>query len=297
MGKRRKHRGDDKVRTRDMDVSPAFAEKILVGTDEAVTAGKIPQRKRSLAKVARITRAITEGRWRANGQSISLSPEKWALNGQHRLAAIVESGVTIRIPVAFNVPKDTFATIDHQSNRSAADVIDAELGRDGARSSTLSSALRLLYRYNAKSLRANDRKHTSIDSDEILALLRRNIAIRDCFAMADRAAGDKVLSVAVALFCYYVFLQHNVSAAETFMSSLADGVGLKRGSPILVLRRRLLRRHGSKVGMRGEEMAALTFKAWVLFVAEGKATKTFVWRKDEDFPYLNNTFDFYGKTE
>lgn len=288
MPKKSKVLGDGEVTSRMQDVTPEWAKRRLEETDAAVLEGKMPQRTRRPHLVDKHARAMQEGRWRTNGQSISLSPEGWVVNGQHRLAAVVKTGLTIRMIVALNVPVDSFATID-MGGRTLPDVFDQEMGRKGSRSRTLSTAIRLLHRYENRAMLEADRKKGQADPDELLEFLRNNMAIRDCFPMADRLAkAERVMSVAVGLFCYHVFRRHNVAAAEEFMSSLAEGIGLEKGSPILVLRRRLLGRLGAKTMMRAEEMAALTFKAWVLFLRGEKGSRNLVWRKDEDFPYLEN---------
>lgn len=288
MSKKNKVLGDSEVTSRVQDVTPEWAKRRLDETEAAVLKGKMPQRKLRPHWVEKYARAMREGRWRTNGQSISLSLKNWIVDGQHRLAAVVKTGLTVRMVVALNVPVDSFATID-LGGRTLSDVVDQEIGRKGSRSRTLSTTIRLLHRYENRTMLEADRKKGQADPDELIEFLRNNMSIRDCFPMADRLAkAERVMSVAVGLFCYHVFRRHNISAAETFMSSLAEGTGLVKGSPILVLRRRLLGRLGAKTVMRAEEMAALTFKAWILFLRGEKGSRSLVWRKDEDFPYLEN---------
>lgn len=64
---------------------------------------------------------IKEGKWMLNGESICFSPEGVLLDGQHRLTAVVESGMSIQSVVVRGIDKSSFATYDTGRNRDASD--------------------------------------------------------------------------------------------------------------------------------------------------------------------------------
>lgn len=64
---------------------------------------------------------MQEGRWEMNGEPIQFAEDGTLLNGQHRLTAIVESGVTVPLLVVTGVKKDV-AIYDDGKTRSPMDV-------------------------------------------------------------------------------------------------------------------------------------------------------------------------------
>lgn len=74
------------------------------------------------ATVSQYAREMTEGRWcSAVTDAIGFTTTGELVNGQHRLSAVVESGVTVRFFIARNVPKEAFAYIDIGARRSISD--------------------------------------------------------------------------------------------------------------------------------------------------------------------------------
>lgn len=64
-----------------------------------------------------LARAMSAGEWKLTPQGISFDPEGLLIDGQHRLYAIVKSGVSVWMFVAFNVPKETELVIDNNKPR------------------------------------------------------------------------------------------------------------------------------------------------------------------------------------
>lgn len=64
--------------------------------------------------------------WKVNGEAIQFDPEGMLLNGQHRLRAIIKSGVAVPLLFIYNVPRTNLGTFDQNVPRSAGDVYDLE---------------------------------------------------------------------------------------------------------------------------------------------------------------------------
>ncbi len=99
-----------------MDITP---DKALNWLENANTSN----RKVIDAHVRRMARDMKNGNWRMTHQGIAFSTEGVLLDGQHRLWAIVESQMTVKMPVTFNLPPESLVTIDVMQSRSMADVI------------------------------------------------------------------------------------------------------------------------------------------------------------------------------
>jgi hypothetical protein len=97
-----------------LQVTPAMAAQWLEGN--------VDNRRIRQHKVRQWSIVIRQGRWKLTHQGIALDENGHLLDGQHRLTAIVETGIAVPMMVAFNAPRETFADIDIQEPRSVGDV-------------------------------------------------------------------------------------------------------------------------------------------------------------------------------
>lgn len=74
-------------------------------------------------RVALYAHQMKTGQWQMTGEPIIIGSRGRVLNGQHRLAAIVEAGVPVPMMVVSGVEDSAFKNIDNGLSRSAADVL------------------------------------------------------------------------------------------------------------------------------------------------------------------------------
>lgn len=67
---------------------------------------------------------MKKGQWRLTHQGIAFGASGRLLDGQHRLQAIIDSGVTIPMVVFIDVPEDVFTNFDRGAARNIGDVLD-----------------------------------------------------------------------------------------------------------------------------------------------------------------------------
>lgn len=213
-----------------------------------------PVNKTNLRK---ITSELVAGNWKLNGETIKVTTEGGILDGQHRLMAVVASGVSIESLVVFNLRADVFDTIDTGAKRSSADTL-AVAGFKNSR--FLGSVARkvLLHRRGA----LFGWSHEEPSSAQILEIAKSEPGL---VLAIDRVHGcrfmRKYLSDSVAGFCHFVFSEHDPAAAETFTTKLETGEGLLPGDPVLLLRNQLLNQT-AKAPLSGPHKAGLMFKAF-----------------------------------
>jgi hypothetical protein len=82
---------------------------------------------------------MRNGRWLVTGDAIAFDTHDAIVNGQHRLYAVFESGVTVQMHVAFNLDPDVVAVLDDHLKRNMADV--AGIARPGTTVSSLHAAI------------------------------------------------------------------------------------------------------------------------------------------------------------
>lgn len=73
-------------------------------------------------------REMLAGRWKLTHQGVAFDHAMNLLDGQHRLHAIAESGVSVWMMVSFNVEADSRLVIDDHAKRDYADAIRLGLG-------------------------------------------------------------------------------------------------------------------------------------------------------------------------
>ncbi len=99
-----------------MDVTPEKALEWLEGNTH--------NRPVNEAHVRRLARDIQAGRWRLTHQGIAFDTDGLLIDGQHRLWAVIESGVPITTRVFFNEPPENRDVLDSGQRRSNLDILN-----------------------------------------------------------------------------------------------------------------------------------------------------------------------------
>lgn len=105
---------DNKMQSSVQMITPEIALEMLSSND-----GNRPLRS---SVVKRLANAIRRGEWRVSHQGIAIDASGRLLDGQHRLRAIVESGIACEIMVTRNVLRAAFRVMDQGARRSMADL-------------------------------------------------------------------------------------------------------------------------------------------------------------------------------
>jgi len=96
------------------------------------------------SKLDQYKRDMVEGRYKTNGESLIVAKSGRLNDGQHRLHAMLDTGLTFRSVVSFGVSPDAIETIDLGSARSAGDALSID---DVPNAATTSSLLKLMVSY------------------------------------------------------------------------------------------------------------------------------------------------------
>ena len=260
-----------------IEIPPAMAEEMLKSNTS--------NRNLRPRDVQAYANEITMGRWKLNGESIKFDWNGNLLDGQHRLHAVVLAGKPITIYVVWDLPPETFPTIDQGIKRTASDI----LGLAGvANSSSSASIARILV--NAEKLKGQlsvTMFSGRVTSAECLAYVRAHPEVAEAakYLTGRKGACSKVLvPQSVSGACYCLFGRINQSQRDEFFDSLYSGANLVEKSPVLLLRNRLMSdADDSKYSMRQHEKMALWIKSWNAFRA-GKTMHSLRWRTGGDNP-------------
>lgn len=245
---------------------------------------KLRNRPLKAHHIAYLAECMCKGEWRINGEPIIKSRNGNLLDGQHRLTAVVESGITIKSWIVFGVDEECFHTIDSGRSRIAADV----LGFSGYKNATtLAAAVRILDLYITGQM--EKRWHeVRLSGEEYLELIKRYPSIIES---VDCCAGNKQIKAlmppSVSSFTHYLFGMISQTARDYFFSHLADGADLPKYHPILALRDRLISNRASKGKLSQLDLCAIVIKAWNSY-RRGNKLKCLKWTRSgesvESFP-------------
>ena len=216
-------------------MTPKWADMLL-------TKHNINNRPLRPQTVKRYANAILSGSWRLTQQGIALSRENVLLDGQHRLAAIVEANRPVQILLATDCDPDIFTAIDNGLARKAGDVLHL----DGVKNSFKAAAMvRLMLLYNTQPEKAwtGGRYVVPLHSD-ILDCFRANSEIVNfASSLASSSCGkfNRLNRSALgALIILAMQRKWDDGYIEWFCDDLSGGAGLEPFDPILAYRASLV---------------------------------------------------------
>jgi hypothetical protein len=174
-------------------------------------------------------RDMSAGKWQPHHQGIAFSEDGKLLDGQHRLQAIVDSGVSVPLRVTTGVPQTAFITIDTGLKRLGADVLEVP------NVSTVIGILNVEHYINTK-----ERSATNL---QLIDLLETN---PDVEAAADTVVDTRQdskgwLSGSALGWVYLRAFRVDPEVAKTYVDTVVRGLGLIDGGPAYTLRNRMRR--------------------------------------------------------
>lgn len=231
------------MRARVEKVSPSLARKWL---DKSAD---IKQRGVRKARVEKLAHAILSGQWQVTHQGIALSSEGEVLDGQHRLLAIIQSGVTVDVMVMRDVPAEVFQAIDTGASRTPSDSLKIA---GYSNTNVLAAVVRTMLVYEqvvgttGKDWSTLDRQVTTADILEYLDDEDRKDAAYGALKAGSMVAsaisrfGSTTPIASTNLILSTFPTDIGPSTVAEFNARLCDGVMLPARSPILALRRWLV---------------------------------------------------------
>jgi hypothetical protein len=256
-------------------ISPDVARALLADNDH--------NRNMRPPRVAQLAEAMKRGEWELNGETIKIAADGTLLDGQHRLQAVVESGIGIDTLVMRGLPFAAQDTVDTGRRRRLADVLAIEGLAD---SHALGAAVSMLHRFRTG--QRIDYAHGSAPSaQQALELIGTDPGIQDSVRKARRVTKAVGGPIGVFSALHYLFLEIDPGPADEFFDRLADGVELAEGDPALHLRNQLARpRVDRNYAQSPYNIAALTIKAFNLRRAE-RSIELLSFRANEKFPSID----------
>jgi hypothetical protein len=244
----------------------------LIGPDEAaemLAQHNLQNRTLAPKTVARYARAMKDGEWQFVGDPIRFDRTGELLDGQHRLAAVVDSGCAQQFVIVRNLEPEAQRYMDAGRKRTAADQLRIEGMKNAHAAAGIAN--------HVMHWLAGDMVNhsTSYSTFEIVEFVESNLDDVEAAVHHARAihrvsrSGPSVPGAA-----YFMAVQAtDVQTAGEFFSSLAVGTGLESGSPILLLRNKLIDWATARTRLERAELAFFFTRCWNAWRKGEKLTK------------------------
>lgn len=239
--------------------------------------------------VKRYAQEMKAGRWKLNGESVIFGVSGRLIDGQHRLKACVLSNTSFESVVVQGAEDAVFDTIDDGKLRNLADVLSI---RGEQNASRLACGLRFVWEYASGQFHGRKQSFQELSSKQLLEkLLDKHQGIRKSaklYGLLANRNGGLLLPPSLAIGLHYLFSLVNEDRADGFFTSFQSGLNLTDGSPILLLRNRLVgsvREKGGRKTTR-EAMYAYTVYAWNAFMQD-RTLRGFSFKPTEALPEIH----------
>lgn len=198
------------------------------------------QRKTSASFVRSYAEELKSGQWRAHAQPIQIATDGTVIDGQHRLLAIIESGVPMECVIAEGVDPAAFAFIDIGRRRVAAQFIE------GPNSHMVTLAAQLLIAYEKTGGTLTNAHHMvrRLDIESTLGYVVDHPEIVELAALSRAVyVGSRIhAGTHLALLARLAVGRYENRISE-WCNALIGGDSLGAGDPRLALRNRWMREY------------------------------------------------------
>ncbi len=228
--------------------------------------------------------AMKRGEWKLSHQGVAIDDRGNLLDGQHRLAAVVRSGVSVPMLVVRGVDRDSFSVVDTGKRRSASDSLKIIGAADVL---NLAASLRYLCLYDTL---PGDVAWTGpkarLTNDQVLELHEQHPGMLDCVRRARPVAGAiGIITSACAAAIYVTRRAASDMDQSEWFAGVISGANLDEEDPRLRFRNFFIngRAQGGRRRMDAREHVAIYIKAWNDWV-KGEKRQYLSFRKGESMP-------------
>lgn len=249
------------------------ARKTITPTHEVVTpelaaewlSTNLNNRDLRKERVTRLAGILVRGEWECSQDGIGFDTNGKLLNGQHRLVAILISGVSAEFIVVRGMRAESMEIMDTGLSRNVGD----SLKRRGiANHYVVGAALGWHYRFNY--IETTGKPHYGASGNrptpkQLLSILDNHPGLLELKNPVVRMKKELPVRTGMFIALWYRLRQIDAEDADVFVERLASGANMDEDDPILVLRNQLhisLNRGNGVHRMEDWREAALIIKGW-----------------------------------
>jgi hypothetical protein len=247
-------------------------ETITVNEAKRLLDNNIKNRRITRANVSFIKRALVNGEYKLNGETIVVAEDGTLLDGQHRLTAVVETGIPMTTFVVRGIDKNNFKTINTGKSRNAADIFSIEGVKNAA---TIASATRLIMEKFKTNRLVDGNGRIKLSNDEIYnfyTLHKDDIDETVEYFTSLYNSEVKILSASFSSAMCFLLSEHSRRYARSFMRELYTGIQETESNCAILLRKRIL-----NAKLRGDSITEDRLRDYCIYLyikySKGKSLK------------------------
>lgn len=230
------------------------------------------------SNLARLCRDLKAGEWKLNGETIVLASDGELMTGQHRLKAVVLTGIPIKTFVVYGIDRSAFPTMDQGTPKS----VSAILAIDGGKNTTMTAAVARNYMavYSGPLV-----LYSAFTPTDAMNVLKAHPAINTWVATCSNQKGARKIFTSSSLAAVVAASEkYGDDLVMEFFQKASVGENLTVHEPAYMFRERMLGRSRSGQ-MRPAHLLALTIKA-LRAHCTGKRLGVLRFKEDEVWPEL-----------
>ena len=203
-------------------------------------------------------RDMASGNWQFTGESVKRSRDGKLLDGQHRLSAIVKSGLTITMHVVSDLDENAQMVMDSGIKRNSSDGLTMQ-GFKNASTFIAVARVAIGFERGEKSL-----GKSAISNSEIYEWLEANPSVQEAVEIAVRYRRRVFCPPSVIAFASYLIWKktQNWFEIDEFWCAAADRVGLKHGDPIIAMANRFVQDRARRQAIPRSAQLSAIIRVW-----------------------------------
>lgn len=244
----------DGIRAYFAEIGPELAKKIL-------QTYRTDYRKLRPKHADSIATDMREGNWNLDGSPIRMSDTGELTDGQHRLMAITQTGITQEFLVVDTLPLSTYDTVD--TNGLPRNYVDILRRRGYINCTNRAALVKLIWYWDHKNSLGWKQPLTVAQMDSV----NENPEYKDRikWAISHAQSLDRRIYARKSAISFSLFILGQISelSINELLQAVAVGEGLYRGQPAFALMNRLKNDHNSE----REKIRTIDETVWLIFRA------------------------------
>ena len=249
-------------------------------------------RKADKRNIHHLASQMTNGLFIENGESIVFDTNNELKDGQHRLLAIVRSGLSFFIPVVRGVRPASMATYDTGKNRTSSDI----LYLNGYKyPSAISSLIKAIYKFKITGSKhgrfAANNRYETLTNQQVLEYCDKNYEwlkdlAKNIITINGKATVTVLNNQTLGLVLYMIGGENPSEEAYQFVKHLA-GVVRTEETATSYLYAKLHKSKVNKEPLNTYWILGMILKAWNYFSEGNPPVKYFKFNVSQDLPEIN----------
>lgn len=264
----------DKIKVRIVEITPQLAEILMSRNTN--------NRPINNSNVNYLIKEIKSGNWKLNGESIKIDKDGNMIDGQHRLTAIIKTGVSLSLFIMSGFKSEIFTVLDTGRKRQGSDALSTH---GVLNASTMASTIKHIIQFENLSYSETGAAGRTISNQGMIEYYDANsesLTKSVAFGKKHYVNCNKILTPSLIAVFHYLFEKKSEVECEIFLTTLCSGLGLEAQSPINVLRNKLIANLGDKKNtLKQSVVVKYVIVAWNKF-RKGESCKQLRFSEDED---------------